>query len=168
MSKKELERNVCIQFLNSLADPRLELLRQPEPPLPDVILENSNTGIQIGVEITRSIQPIGKSKEISLFEQYGFQKRKKKSRSRDEILKGRTLVLSKVCIYILMGMVTAVLMYFMWYQYVTINEAWLKWVVFFILALVGLANWVFGFYFLKYAKKLIPKLQNTFYIWFTK
>jgi len=73
--KQFFEKQVCDHFLDALADDRFKLIYQPKPPLPDIVLKNTDTNAQIGLEITRSIQPPKEGQETNLFEQMGRQKK---------------------------------------------------------------------------------------------
>lgn len=90
------------------------------------------------------------------------------AKTRDEILHDRALLGSKVIIYLVMVLLTVFLAGLMYLQFIQDNWSFLTITMFIVLSAIGLANWVLGFYFLSYAKKLIPKLQDRIYLWMTK
>jgi hypothetical protein len=87
--------------------------------------------------------------------------------TQDEVLQKRALSISKVIIYSVMAIITLVLAWLSYLQYTVTDWDALTLSIFILFAVIGLANWVLGFYFLGYAKNLIPKLQGGIYLWLT-
>lgn len=90
------------------------------------------------------------------------------ARTRDEVLKRRALLGSKIIVYSGMVITTGILIYLMYLQAIMKNWNLISIVVVIVLSVIGIANWVLGFYFLNYAKNLVPILQNKIYNWITK
>jgi len=89
-------------------------------------------------------------------------------RTTEQLLQDRAHSISKIVVYSGMAIITLFIALLMYFQFTSKGWNTFTITVFIILSIIGIANWVFGFYFLSYAQKLIPKVQHKIYSWFTK
>ena len=97
-----------------------------------------------------------------------LKKAERDARTTEQILQVRAHSISKIVVYSGMVIITLAIASLMYFQFTSTGWNAVTITIFIVLSIIGIANWVFGFYFLSYAQKLIPKLQHKIYSWFTK